>query len=99
MGKNILWVNHNTKEYKDNLVTNKEKPPVMEIWEVCLNLLGNIYGKAEEYQTKALAIRKEIGDREGATACYGNLGTVFHSLGEYPKVEEYLTNAAFGIQI
>ena len=45
------------------------------------------YGKAEEYQRKALAIRKEIGDREGEAACYGNLGTVYHSLGEYAKAE------------
>ena len=34
------------------------------------------YGKAEEYQKKALVITKEIGDREGEATCYGNLGTV-----------------------
>ena len=51
------------------------------------------YGKAEEYQRKALAIRKEIGDREAQAACYGNLGTVYLSLGEYAKAEEYLNNA------
>ena len=38
--------------------------------------------KAKEYTEKALAMRKEIGDRKGEAADYGNLGTLFHSLGE-----------------
>ena len=38
-------------------------------------------------------IRKEIGDREGEASSYGNLGTVFQSLGEYGKAEEYLQKA------
>ena len=43
------------------------------------------YVKAEEYLQKALVIRKEIGDKEGEATDYGNLGTVFQSLGEYVK--------------
>ena len=31
----------------------------------------------------------EIGDREGEGTAYGNLGTVFYSLGEYKKNKEY----------
>ena len=38
-------------------------------------------------------IRKEIGDKEGEASSYGNLGTVFQSLGEYVKAEEYLQKA------
>ena len=53
----------------------------------------NIYVKAEEYHQKALVIRKEIGDKKGEAADYGNLGTVFQSLGEYVKAEEYLQKA------
>ena len=65
----------------------------------CYGNLGSVseslgeYGKAEEYQRKALAIRKEIGDRDGEAASYGNLGTVYLYLGEYAKAEEYLNNA------
>ena len=51
------------------------------------------YGKAEEYQRKPLAIRKEIGDSKGEAACYGNLGTLYISLDEYAKAKQYLNNA------
>ena len=56
---------------------------------MCYGNLGSVseslgeYGKAEEYQRKALAIRKEIGDREGEATSHGNLGRVSQSLGEY----------------
>lgn len=49
----------------------------------------NEYGKAEEYQIKALAITKQISDKKGEAACYGNLGTMYYSLGEYRKTHEY----------
>ena len=51
------------------------------------------YAKAEEYQRKALAIRKEIGDSEGEATSYGYLGSVSKSLGEYGKAEEYQKKA------
>ena len=38
-------------------------------------------------------ITKEIGDKTNKASCYGNLGTVFKSLGEYVKAEEYLQKA------
>ena len=38
-------------------------------------------------------MRKEIGDRKGEAADYGNLGTLFHSLGEYEKAKEYTEKA------
>ena len=41
----------------------------------------------------ALVIRKEIGDRAGEATCYGNLGTVYQSLGEYGKAKTYQENA------
>ncbi|CAH3163172.1 unnamed protein product, partial [Pocillopora meandrina] len=42
---------------------------------------------------KVLVIATEIGDREGEASCYENLGTVFKSLGQYDKAEEYLQKA------
>ena len=38
------------------------------------------YGKAEEYFEKALAIRKEIGDKQGEASDLGKLGIAFCSL-------------------
>ena len=38
-------------------------------------------------------IRKEIGDKEGEASAYGNLGSVFQSVGQYTKAEEYLQKA------
>ena len=51
------------------------------------------YDKAKEYLEKALAIRIQIGDKEGEAADYANLGTVFQSVGEYEKAKEYLKKA------
>ena len=51
------------------------------------------YDKAKEYLQTALAIRTEIGYREGEGSCYENLGTVFQSLGQYDKAKEYLQKA------
>jgi len=47
------------------------------------------YGKAEEYFEKALAIRKEIGDKQREASDLSKLGTVFCSLGNYDKAKEY----------
>ena len=56
--------------------------------------------KAREYHEKALAISVEIGDREGEGTRYGNLGTVFQSLGEYVKAREYHEKAlAISVEI
>ena len=38
-------------------------------------------------------IRKEIGDKNGEATAYGKLGTVFQSVGQYAKAEEYLQKA------
>ena len=35
----------------------------------------------------------EIGDKEGEASDYGNLGTVFLSVGQYTKAEEYVQRA------
>ena len=48
---------------------------------------------AKEYLQKALVIKSEIGDREGEATTYGNLGTVFQSLGQYDKAKKYLQKA------
>ena len=51
------------------------------------------YDKAREYQEKALAIKIEIGDRDGEATSYGNLGTLFQSLCQYDKAREYQEKA------
>ena len=51
------------------------------------------YEKGKEYTEKALAIRKEIGDRKAEAVNYGSLGTLFRSLGEYEKAKEFTEKA------
>ena len=38
---------------------------------------------------EGIAIRIEIGDRDGEATSYGNLRTLFHSLGQYDKARDY----------
>ena len=45
--------------------------------------------KSKESVERALAITTKIGDRSGEASCYGNLGNVFNSLGQYDKAKEY----------
>ena len=51
------------------------------------------YEKAREYQEKALAIRIEIGERDGEATSYGNLTGFFLSLGKYAKADGYVKKA------
>ena len=51
------------------------------------------YKEAKDLYQKALGIIIEIGDRNGQAACYGNLGTVYQSLGQCGKAEEYQKKA------
>ena len=48
------------------------------------------YNKAREHLEKSLAIKKEIGDRNGEAACYVKLGAAYRSVGEYNKAREHL---------
>ncbi len=41
------------------------------------------------FYQQSLAIKREIGDRGGEASSYGNLGTVYYSLGEYQKAIEF----------
>ena len=41
------------------------------------------YDKAIEHLQNALVITAKIGDKKGKASCYGRLGTVFKSLGQY----------------
>ena len=74
-------------------MTNKEKLRVTGTWEVCVYQSLGEYGKAETYHKKAIVIAKEIGNKQGEAACYGNLGSVYQSLAEYGKAETYHKNA------
>ena len=49
--------------------------------------------RLKDYLEKALAIKKEIGDKAGEATAYGILGTVFQSVAKYAKAEEYLQKA------
>ena len=55
--------------------------------------LQSKYKEAKGLYKKALSIMIETGEKEMEAACYGNLGTVFQSLGEYGKAEEYQRKA------
>jgi tetratricopeptide (TPR) repeat protein len=50
-----------------------------------------IFFKAIEYHTQCLAIQKEVSDRAGEGAVYGNIGNVYQSQGDYSKAIEYHT--------
>jgi tetratricopeptide (TPR) repeat protein len=62
---------------------------------VCYSNIGRAYKqlgqyqKALEYHEKALAINKEIGDRNGEAAGYNNIGTIYYSIGQNQKALEY----------
>ena len=66
------------------------KQTSMETWGMCFIILNE---KAKEYYEKALAISKEIGDRQGEATVYGNLGNRSRDLGEYGKAKGYYSRA------
>ena len=74
------------------LVREQEKEHVMETWELCLVLSVNT-SRLKNIMKKHLRISKENGDRKSEGTCYGNLGNVFCSLGEYVKAKEYYEKA------
>ena len=49
--------------------------------------------KLKNILRKHLSSKKGIGDKRGEARLYGNLGTVFISLGECDKAKEYLEKA------
>ena len=51
------------------------------------------FEEAKQFYEKALSIMIQVGNNSGVGACYGNLGTVFLSVGQYTKAEEYLQKA------
>ena len=51
------------------------------------------YQEAKRLYKKSIGITKETGDRKTEAVCYGNLGTVYESLGEYGKAEEFQRKA------
>jgi tetratricopeptide (TPR) repeat protein len=58
-------------------------------------LLGNAYqnlgrfSKALEHHAQHLTMAKEVGDRAGEGAAYGNLGNAYKSIGDFSKVIEH----------
>ena len=47
------------------------------------------YNEAKGFLLKGLGTAVKIGDRKTEGECYGNLGTIFHDLGEYVKAKEH----------
>ena len=47
------------------------------------------FRKAIEYHERHLKISKEVGDRAGEGAAYGNLGVAYRNLGDFQKAIEY----------
>ena len=58
-----------------------------------LYYLQSKYKESKMLYNEALSIMKEIRNRQGQSACYGNLGTVYENLGEYGKAKTYQENA------
>ena len=61
--------------------------------------LGNVYCSLGQYpqaldcHQRALAIRRDLGDRRGEASSVGNLGSVYHSLGQYPQALDHYQQA------
>ena len=70
---------------KKRLVTKGKKPARTKTQELCLYFLVNM-PKLE----KSINIKE---DKRGEASSYGNLGTVFQSVGEYEKAKECLEEA------
>nr|VFJ72774.1 MAG: Tetratricopeptide (TPR) repeat [Candidatus Kentron sp. FW] len=51
------------------------------------------YGPALDYSTRALAIRREIGDREGEGTTLNNIAAIHHARGDYSQALEYYTRS------
>jgi len=79
-----------------------ENPAIQEDAESLANvynILGVVYSllsdyhKALEYNSKALHINEEIGNKGGIAHSLGNIGNVYCNLSDYPKALEYLSKA------
>ncbi len=62
---------------------------------MALNQMGNQYlqrqyARALNYYFQALQIREEVGDMQGQAGTYGNIGSVYESLGDYSKMFNYM---------
>ena len=67
------------------------------VWDL-IEKGNNAYGRSEfreaiEYHEQALAIAREIGDREGESTTLGNLGNAYSDLGELRKAIEFYEEA------
>ena len=82
--KLIHFLRRCDEKIQEGQVTNK----LAELYK-----LQSKYKEAKGLDEKTLSIMIEIGDRQGQSACYGNLGSVFQSLGEYEKTETYYKTA------
>ncbi|MFT4601751.1 MAG: tetratricopeptide (TPR) repeat protein [Arenicella sp.] len=64
-----------------------------------LNNLGIIYqergdyGKANDFHTESLAIKKIIGDKNGIAASLNNIGLIYRKQGDYDKAIDYYTKS------
>jgi tetratricopeptide (TPR) repeat protein len=61
----------------------------IEYHQQYLAISGEIKDRLGEGQSQSLAIAREIKDRLGEGASLGNLGSAYHSLGDYAKAIEY----------
>ena len=58
------------------------------------------YDKAIDHQTRSLAIKDEIGDRQGVGSSLSSLGNAYKSLGQYDKaIDHHTRSLAIGEEI
>ena len=84
-GKKLLVTLHNSGQKEEEGIT------LLKLANICYQ--RRKYDEAKQFYEKALGIMIEAGNNRGVGACYGNLGTVFLSVGQYTKAEEYLQKA------
>ena len=84
-GKKLQVTLHNSGQ--------KEKKGIILLKLANIYYQRSKYEEAKQFYEKALSIMIETGNNRGVGICYGNLGAVFQSVGQYTKAEEYLWKA------
>ena len=59
----------------------------------CVSICRRNMPRLKNIFIKHLPSRQKLATEHGEATCYGNLGNVFQSVGEYAKAEEYIHKA------
>ena len=90
-----IWLKSISKRHLSSelkLATEKERQLSTKTLENSFSRSGNATGP-KSISKERLSSKLKIGDRKREASCYGNLGTVFLSLGRHDKAKGYLEKA------